>query len=228
MSDDLVNQITLNFLISKQQLHKLNKHIKQKETDTLKVDKDIYRDQINELFTKMMNDDFPDDLLQDVRNSFSYFIDKSIYYLKLQTQNNNLIEENPKVEEEDPTEDLSLEEDEEEDYPKGEDDEEGEEDEEEDEEEEEEEEEEEILKPQKVFKKTNKTVHSTGVDDIHQLPLDWFTKVRYNYKQNQIIQGKKDDKTNNRKDVILSPNSNYKNSEKKNLTNLYEDKKNTK
>ena len=115
MSDDLVNQITLNFLISKQQLHKLNKHIKQKETDTLKVDKDIYRDQINDLFTKMMNDEFPDDLLQDVRNSFSYFIDKSIYYLKLQAQNSNTMEENPKVEEEDQTGDQSLEEDDEED-----------------------------------------------------------------------------------------------------------------
>ena len=31
MSDDLVNQITLNFLISKSQLHKLNNKIKQKE-----------------------------------------------------------------------------------------------------------------------------------------------------------------------------------------------------
>ena len=41
MSDNLVNQITLNFLISKQQLHKLNKKIKQKEEDRMKTDMEI-------------------------------------------------------------------------------------------------------------------------------------------------------------------------------------------
>ena len=78
---------------------------------------------------------------------------------------------------------------------------------------------EDIVTPHKVFKKTNKVVHSEGVDDIQHLPLDWFTKVRCNYKQNQIIQEKKD---------IVAKSSNYKKSEKKNITNLYEDKKNKK
>ena len=66
MSDDLVNQITLNFLISKQQMQKLNKKIKQKEEDKMKTDMEIYREQIVELFTKFINDEFPDDLLEDV------------------------------------------------------------------------------------------------------------------------------------------------------------------
>ena len=83
MSDDLVNQITLNYLISKSQLQKLNNKIKQKEQETMKSDKEIYKDQINELFTKCLNDEFPNDLLQDVRNNFTYFIEKSVYYLKL-------------------------------------------------------------------------------------------------------------------------------------------------
>ena len=83
MSDDLVNQITLNYLISKSQLHKLNNKIKQKEQDAMKTDKEIYKEQINELFTKCLNDEFPNDLLQDVRNSFTYFIEKSVYYLKI-------------------------------------------------------------------------------------------------------------------------------------------------
>ena len=50
MSDDLVNQITLNFLISKQQLQKLNKRIKQKEEDKMKTDMEIYKDKFVELF----------------------------------------------------------------------------------------------------------------------------------------------------------------------------------
>ena len=74
MSEDLVNQITLNYLISKSQLHKLNNKIKQKEQDSMKSDKEIYKEQISELFTKFLNDEFPNDLLQDLRNSFTYFI----------------------------------------------------------------------------------------------------------------------------------------------------------
>ena len=57
MSDDLVNQITLNFLISKQQLQKLNKKIKQKEEDKMKTDMEIYKDQFVDLFFKMINNE---------------------------------------------------------------------------------------------------------------------------------------------------------------------------
>jgi hypothetical protein len=214
MSDDLVNQITLNFLISKSQLHKLNNKIKQKEQDTMKSDKEIYKEQINELFTKCLNDEFPNDLLQDVRNSFTYFIEKSVYYLKLKANRSN--EDDISAEEEEATEELSDNEKEAE---------EEEEEEEEAEEElsdnEKEEEEEELsdnekeeemvasleVKPQRVYKKTSKPSHSEGVDDINKLPLDWFTKVKYqNQKQRQ------------NQNLI----------EKKNITNVYEIKKNNK
>jgi len=211
MSDDLVNQITLNFLISKSQLHKLNNKIKQKEQDTMKSDKEIYKEQINELFTKCLNDEFPNDLLQDVRNSFTYFIEKSVYYLKLKANRSNEDEtvaslelsDNEKEEELSGAESLeeelsgaeSLEEEETvaslEELS--------------DNEKEEEEEEEEEKPAKRVYKKTTKPSHSEGVDDINKLPLDWFTKVKYqNLKQNQNL------------------------TEKKNITNVYEIKKNTK
>ena len=53
-----------------------------------------------------------------------------------------------------------------------------------------------LIKPScpKVYKKAKQT-KSKGVEDIHQLPLDWFSKVRQTYKQNQIIprqKGKKE------------------------------------
>ena len=187
MSDDLVNQITLNFLISKSQLHKLNNKIKQKEQETMKSDKEIYKDQINELFTKCLNDEFPNDLLQDVRNNFTYFIEKSVYYLKLKADrtddsgDKNLEAETESLEAE--TESLEVDtENLEEEY-------------------------EEDVKPQRVYKKTTKPSHSEGVDDINKLPLDWFTKVKYQtqkQKQNQNL------------------------IEKKNITNVYEIKKNKK
>ena len=41
-------------------------------------------------------------------------------------------------------------------------------------------------------KKNNKNTKSKGVDNIQQLPLDWFTKVRQTQKQHTIIPRKKD------------------------------------
>ena len=189
MSDDLVNQITLNYLISKSQLQKLNNKIKQKEQDNMKSDKEIYKDQIGELFTKCLNDEFPDDLLQDVRNSFTYFIEKSVYYLKIKANNLDTSASASASEAADAVEDLDedldadLDEDLDEDLdvnledavedlvvnlvadnldvtP---------------------------VKPERVFKKNNKVVHSEGVENIQQLPLDWFTKVRCGYKQNRNL-----------------------------------------
>ena len=224
MSDDFVNKITLNYLISSQQLHKLNKKIKQKEEDKLKSDKEIYKDQINELFTKCLNDDFPDDILQEVNQSFTYFIEKSIYYLKIKADSlvgdkecsaecsANAQEEEAASEAEEDEEEDEAQKDEEADE-EADDEEEGYKDDDEDdgygeEEAREESDEDEIeeKKPQKVFKKASKPIHSEGVDNIQNLPLDWFTKVRCNYKQNKIISGKKDDMLNS---------SNYNNSKKK-------------
>ena len=46
--------------------------------------------------------------------------------------------------------------------------------------------------PQKVFRKKNNQPHTDGVDNIQRLPLDWFTNMRNNYKQNQVVNSKKD------------------------------------
>ena len=206
MSDDLVNQITLNYLISKSQLHKLNNKIKQKEQDAMKTDKEIYKEQINELFTKCLNDEFPNDLLQDVRNSFTYFIEKSVYYLKIKANRANdkaeeVVKEDLEEEQEDEDEDLE-EADDEEDVKDGYD---GydEEDLEEQEQEEQEQEDEEpvVVNSQRVYKKSSKPTHSEGVDDLNKLPLDWFTKIKYNQNQKQNLK------------------------EKKNISNVYENKK---
>ena len=230
MSDDLVNQITLNFLISKQQLEKLNKKIKQKEEDKIKTDMEIYKEPIVELFLKMINNELPDDLLEDVKHSYDYFIEKSIYYLKMRLPESYDKESEEDLEEEVSASDkdeisasdkdevsasdkdledslVNLEEDsEEEDSLVNLD--------------------EEVKKYPTIYKKNNKNTNSKGVEDIQQLPLDWFNKVRQTYKQNHIIPRQKDNQ-----EVSESP-TNYKNIEKKNISNLYEDKpknkKNTK
>uniref|UniRef100_A0A6C0I8U4 Uncharacterized protein n=1 Tax=viral metagenome TaxID=1070528 RepID=A0A6C0I8U4_9ZZZZ len=223
MSDDLVNQITLNFLISKHQLQKLNKKIKQKEEDGLKTDMEIYKDQIVELFTKMINDELPDDLLEDVKHSYNYFIEKSIYYLKMRLQADTSASDKTVASLEEEETVASLEEEEEDKSSSDKEDEEEDEEEDEDEDEEDEEDEETVasLEEEKpacptVYKKTNKNTKSKGVDDIQQLPLDWFNKVRQSYKQNQIIPRQKD------KEFVLESPTNYKNIEKKNISNLYE------
>jgi hypothetical protein len=230
MSDDLVNQITLNFLISKQQLQKLNKRIKQKEEDKMKTDMEIYKDKFVELFLKMTNNELPSDLLEDVNHSYNYFVEKAIYYLKMKESSST----ESSLEEEEES-DASLEEDL---------DAESRESETEDLEEDEEhelsaEEEDELSSEEEESKTSNLTpiasiketrykkftnTKSKGVDDIQQLPLDWFSKVRQTYKQNQIIPRNKD----NNKDVVLESPTNYKNTEKKNINRLYEDKTNDK
>ena len=45
-----------------------------------------------------------------------------------------------------------------------------------------------------IYKKVKKNTQSKGVDNIEQLPLDWFTKVRQTQKQHNIIPRKNDDK----------------------------------
>ena len=87
LDNDYINQLTLNFLISKTQLNKLNK-LKQKDTNEniSKYDKE----RVHKLFNKLLNDDKPDDLLEDVKTSFDAFIEKSIYYLEIHDKNETI------------------------------------------------------------------------------------------------------------------------------------------
>jgi hypothetical protein len=174
-----VNQLTLNFLISKNQLQKLNK-LKQKE-QVLEPEYDKKR--ISQLFNQLLNNDRPDDLLEDVKICFDAFIEKSIYYLE--THDKNEIIQNERNEQ--IKDDINYED--EEDIQDEEDDVQDEEDE-EDEDEDVQEETKEVIKPYIKYSKKNNI--SNGVEDLHKLPVDWFNSARQNYKINQIIPRKKE------------------------------------
>jgi hypothetical protein len=213
MSDDFVNQLTLNCLISKTQLQKLNRHLKENTETIKKTNKEIYGDRVKKLFEDLLVDRPIDNVLQEVNIAFDYFFDKCVYYFKAIDNNECLekdrIENNEDIIKDDidyEREERDIangnyreqdgEEEEEEGY--------GEEQEEEEQEEEEQEEREQIVKKTIddrfklqstliVRKKTNKkTCNSTGVEDIQKLPLDWFQSVKQNNKQHKIIPRQKE------------------------------------
>ena len=220
MSDDYVNQLTLNFLISKTQLAKLNKKMEEDTKNSLQTDKQIFREDIVDLFHKLLNNNIPSDLLHDVKDSFDHFIDKSIYYIKVHNDNNPVKQaqdaEVASLEVDDDDDDefevaslevASLEDDDDADEF----------DDELDDDEVAELEDEleaeyvaelddkslvtslvtslddvsrEIIS---VRKKTNKqNMKTNGVEDIQKLPLDWFQSVRQGYKMTQILPRKKE------------------------------------
>ena len=137
MSDDLVNQITLNFLISKQQLQKLNKKIKQKEEDKMKTDMEIYKEQ-----ESSDNEDEEQEISANDEEEISANDEEQ----EIISASNNKAKIKPE--------------------------------------------------PQSstIYKKAKKNTQSKGVDNIEQLPLDWFTKVRQTQKQHTIIPRKSDGK----------------------------------
>jgi hypothetical protein len=93
MSDDLVNQLTLNFLISKQQLQKLNKKVKETSDQRKIRETQEYIDRIKTLFSDLLVCQPPDDLLFEVKTAFDTFIEKSIYYFKAHDNSENLEKE---------------------------------------------------------------------------------------------------------------------------------------
>jgi hypothetical protein len=82
MSESLVNQLTLNYLISKQQLSKLNKKIKEDRDQERISDKDNYKHELLDLFTKLLNGE-QIDVSEEIKYAFNYFVDKSSYYFKM-------------------------------------------------------------------------------------------------------------------------------------------------
>ena len=219
MSEDLVNQLTLNFLISKNQLQKLNKKVKETTDQTKIREIQEYSDRIKTLFNNLLVCQPPDDLLFEVKNAFDTFIDKSIYYFRAHDNNEALeLERTNNAIRDEIHEDIDYEREEREiekgNYQERSDFEEDElESEEEDDDENVEEVEEddeldtniqELSQPYQIKAKNivsdhivvkskyNKTTNSVGVDDIQKLPLDWFQNVRQNYKKNQIIPRKKE------------------------------------
>jgi len=197
MAEDLVNQITLNCLISKNQLQKLNKKLNENTENNRKSNKDIYEDRIKTLFYDLLKDRKPDNLLEDVKTGFDFFLDKCIYYFKA-VDNNEILEKernNTLYDCDIINDDIDFEKEEKDiergNYKENED--------EEDEEEEDEEEEEKINSTFVKPKYLNKSNISKGVENIQQLPLNWFQNIRQNYKKNKIIPRKKE--------IIIDENS---------------------
>jgi hypothetical protein len=86
MSEDFVNNITLSYLISKNQLQKLNKKMKQTKEEAMKTDRELYRQQIISIFMELLesNDRASVNVLEEVKNGFDYFVEKTIYHIKMQ------------------------------------------------------------------------------------------------------------------------------------------------
>ena len=214
MSDDLVNQLTLNFLISKNQLQKLNKKLRETTETNRRTDKEIYGDRITKLFQDLLVGQPPEDLLGDVNTGFDYFIDKAIYYFKAK-DNHELLEQERtsehKSEEIEIHDDIDFEKEERDivngnyketnynEYGEKEAEEEDEEDEERDLKEDLEDEIDETpwktpYTPVNITQKwaNNRNSHSVGVDDIQKLPLNWFQNIKQQNNQNRIIPRRKD------------------------------------
>lgn len=90
-ADDFVNKLTLNCLISKAQLYKLNKRLKENSDNKKIIEIQEYRDKIEELFKSILDNNPPDNLLLDIKYTFDAFIEKSICYFKAQ-KNANMLE----------------------------------------------------------------------------------------------------------------------------------------
>lgn len=89
MSDILVNQLTLNYMISKQQLAKLNKRIKEDNDNSRKSDREIYKERLQKLFNSLLNNE-EQNLTEEVNYAFTHFIDKSIYFFKQKDKSEEL------------------------------------------------------------------------------------------------------------------------------------------
>ena len=167
MTDDFVNQLTLNCLISKQQLQKLNKKTKENIGEQKLKEIQEYSDRIKDLFQDLLVCQSPADLLFEVKVAFDTFLDKSIYYFKARDNSENLEKErHGEIQD-----DIDFEKEEREmangNYTEN---------------------EEEIPEDNMiVMPKCKLTTKSKGVEDIQQLPLDWFQNVRHNYRLNKII-----------------------------------------
>ena len=202
MSDDLINQLTLNCLISKHQLEKLNKKIKESAENSRKTDTEIYGQRITQLFNDLLVNEPPTRLLQEVKIGFDFFIDKCIYYFKA-VDNNELLEKERVDDDDDSTsniiqDDIDYEREEREiekgNYEEhtGSNDDDNDDDNDNDDDDDDDNDNElvqnDIKQPVIVRNKYYKKTNSIKVDNI---PLDWFQNVRENYKKNQIIPRKK-------------------------------------
>lgn len=90
MSEDFINQLTLNYLVGGKTLNKINK-IKETQQSTSEIND--FKPRIQELFVSLLQNQEPEDLLKETKDAFNYFIDKSIYYFKIHDKHLILQEE---------------------------------------------------------------------------------------------------------------------------------------
>jgi hypothetical protein len=91
MSEDFINQLTLNCLINKSQLEKLNKKICNDKDEIFKKNIKLYKNQILILFEQLLENNSPSDLLSDVHKSFELFVTKMIYYFETRVEDDDAI-----------------------------------------------------------------------------------------------------------------------------------------
>jgi hypothetical protein len=207
MSDEFVNQLTLNFLISKNQLHKLNKKMQEDTEKTRMIEMKKWEDRVKMLFQSLLDNDPPSDILLDVKNAFDTFVDKSIYYLKNHDRTIEL--ENERTE--DIKDDIDYEKEERDiekgnyvekdvsDYEKDKDDyndkcnddsddyDDG-----DNHEEQEQEQKHPITVDTNIYTSfSGKRINTKGVDNIEKVQLNWFEEVRKGNQKNKIMPRKK-------------------------------------
>ena len=89
MSEDLINQITLDCLLNKKTY---GSHVRTKKCKHLnKEERKFYRKRIFNLFKEMITFNVPEDLSPDVKVAYDNFIDSTIHYFKT-TDNNDIIQ----------------------------------------------------------------------------------------------------------------------------------------
>jgi hypothetical protein len=210
MSDEFVNQLTLNFLISKNQLHKLNKKMQEDTEKTRMIEMKKWEDRVKMLFQSLLDNDPPSDILLDVKNAFDTFVDKSIYYLKNHDRTIEL--ENERTE--DIKDDIDYEKEERDiekgnyiekhnDYEKDEDENEyndndiddyddGNKDGDDEDNHEEQEQKQPITVDTNIYTSfSGKRINTKGVDNIEKVQLNWFEEVRKGNQKNKIMPRKK-------------------------------------
>ena len=79
---NVIDELTLNLLINKNVLERLNKQNSESIDSKKKQEMVDYERRIKNLFNNLYDNCLPSDLSIDVKNSFTLFIEKSIYYLK--------------------------------------------------------------------------------------------------------------------------------------------------
>lgn len=89
MSEDFVNQITLDCLLNKDMYHK---HLQSKKTSQMnKEERKFYRKRIYHLFKEIINDKSPKYLAPDVKYEYDNFVNATIQYFKT-IDNNDILQ----------------------------------------------------------------------------------------------------------------------------------------